>query len=517
MRIVDFFDGMQSETTPTIGNIKASGLIEYADDATYEANEQGAPAEGNIYFNTTSKLIRYYNGTEWIDVVDRKTAQALDNKTIDGSSTGTNTIKTIADNVEVTPTGNLLSINTQDALEELQGDIDLHETRIDDLETDVADLFLNKEDKVNKGVANGYAPLDGSNLIPSMHLPSYVDDVLEYANLAAFPVTGETGKIYVAIDTNTQYRWSGSSYIDISSGVDTVNGQTGAVVLDLDDVNDVNAPSPADNDVLTYDTGTSEWVNASVPRALDALSDVDTTTVPPVSNDFLKYNGSQWVPAPVAVTLLAPTVQKFTSGSGTYTLPTSPAPMYIRVVAVGGGGGGGGSGSGGGTAGSVGGNTTFGTSLISANGGGGGTFQASGGGAGGSASLGVGPVGIAITGGGGESGNNQNQSNQTQSGGVGGNSALGGGARSTVYNSAGTSGAANTGGGGSGGGSNNVIGVGSGSGGGSGGYVDAIIYTPSSTYSFSVGVGGSAGTAGTSGLTGGAGGSGVIIVYEHYQ
>ena len=48
--------------------------------------------------------------------------------------------------------------------------------------------------------------------IPAGQLPSFVDDVLEYANLAAFPGTGETGKIYVAIDTGKTYRWGGSAY-----------------------------------------------------------------------------------------------------------------------------------------------------------------------------------------------------------------------------------------------------------------------------------------------------------------
>ena len=48
-------------------------------------------------------------------------------------------------------------------------------------------------------------------------LPSYVDDVLNFANLATFPVAGETGKIYVTEDTNKTYRWSGSVYVEISS------------------------------------------------------------------------------------------------------------------------------------------------------------------------------------------------------------------------------------------------------------------------------------------------------------
>jgi hypothetical protein len=73
-----------------------------------------------------------------------------------------------------------------------------------------------KENSANRGAANGYAPLDASGLVPSVNLPSYVDDVLEYANLAGFPGTGTTGKIFVALDTGKIYRWSGSAYVEIS-------------------------------------------------------------------------------------------------------------------------------------------------------------------------------------------------------------------------------------------------------------------------------------------------------------
>jgi len=91
----------------------------------------------------------------------------------------------------------------------------------------------------DKGIANGIAPLDSSGLISSTYLPSFVDDVEEYANLASFPATGESGKIYIALDTNKTYRWSGSAYVEISSGaVDSVNGVTGVVVLDTDDVSE---------------------------------------------------------------------------------------------------------------------------------------------------------------------------------------------------------------------------------------------------------------------------------------
>ena len=49
-----------------------------------------------------------------------------------------------------------------------------------------------------KGANNGVAELDANGKVPSSQLPSYVDDVLEYAKLSSFPATGETGKIYIA-------------------------------------------------------------------------------------------------------------------------------------------------------------------------------------------------------------------------------------------------------------------------------------------------------------------------------
>lgn len=67
-----------------------------------------------------------------------------------------------------------------------------------------------------KGAANGVATLAADGKVPASQLPSYVDDALEFAALANFPGTGETGKIYVALDSNKIYRWSGSVYVEIS-------------------------------------------------------------------------------------------------------------------------------------------------------------------------------------------------------------------------------------------------------------------------------------------------------------
>jgi hypothetical protein len=118
----------------------------------------------------------------------------------------------------------LAAINVQAAIDEV-------EDRLDTAESDIQAI----EDSV--GAINGICPLNGSTKIDALYLPSYVDDVLEYANLAALPVTGETGKIYVTLDTGKTYRWTGSVYVEISpSDVNSVNGSTGIVVLDADDI-----------------------------------------------------------------------------------------------------------------------------------------------------------------------------------------------------------------------------------------------------------------------------------------
>lgn len=69
-------------------------------------------------------------------------------------------------------------------------------------------------DMIARAIAMSKASLvDGK--VPASELPSYVDDVVEYASVSAFPATGEQGKIYIALDTNKSYRWSGSEYIPI--------------------------------------------------------------------------------------------------------------------------------------------------------------------------------------------------------------------------------------------------------------------------------------------------------------
>lgn len=59
--------------------------------------------------------------------------------------------------------------------------------------------------------------VDGT--VPANQLPSYVDDVLEYATVSSLPATGVAGKIYVTLDNNLTYRWGGSAYTEISQSL----------------------------------------------------------------------------------------------------------------------------------------------------------------------------------------------------------------------------------------------------------------------------------------------------------
>ena len=101
-------------------------------------------------------------------------------------------------------------------------------------------LGYTPENSANKGIANGYAPLGNDSKVDAAYLPSYVSDILEYANFAAFPVTGQTGKIYLALDTNKVYRWSGSVYIEVAANSGVWGAITGTLSNQTDLQNALN-------------------------------------------------------------------------------------------------------------------------------------------------------------------------------------------------------------------------------------------------------------------------------------
>jgi hypothetical protein len=251
----------------------------------------------------------------------------------------------------------------------------------------------------------------------------------------------------------------------------------------------VSATSSAGSAIRLYedtDNGTN-YVDIIAPAAITSDR---TLTLPDITGTLAIYS--------------APQITVYTSSSGTYTTPTGAKFLQVRMV---GGGGGGGSTTGG--AGGAGGASTFGSSFLTSNGGAAGSTATGGVAAGGTASGGD----INIKGGEGGAGP-QPVSGSYVPGGSGGNSAFGGGAAQSQAAVAGTAGSTNSGGGGSGGSGGPGSGLGSAGGGGAGGYVEKLITSPSSTYSYAVGAGGAAGTGG--GTDGGAGGSGIIIVTAYF-
>lgn len=75
-----------------------------------------------------------------------------------------------------------------------------------------------KVDSSLVGAVNGIATLDSSGKVPSSQLP-WDPIICNYNDRASFPSTGQTGKLYIANDTNLMYRWDGSGYVLTSPSV----------------------------------------------------------------------------------------------------------------------------------------------------------------------------------------------------------------------------------------------------------------------------------------------------------
>lgn len=125
--------------------------------------------------------------------------------------------------------------------------------------------------------------------VPAAQLPSYVDDVLEYANTAAFPVVGESGKIYVAQDTNKTYRWGGSAYAEISESL--ALGETASTAY-AGDKGKANADAiTAIKDGLTIDSF------SDVETALSGKADTSSLATVATSGSYNDLTNKPTIPA----------------------------------------------------------------------------------------------------------------------------------------------------------------------------------------------------------------------------
>lgn len=173
-----------------------------------------------------------------------------------------------------------ISTATQTALDKKANTADLGTLAFKDSlsKTDVGLGNVTNDAQVKRsemGVANGVATLDAQGKVPSAQLPSYVDDVLEYDNLAAFPATGEAGKIYVAKDTNKTYRWGGTAYVEISPSL--ALGETSSTAY-AGDKGKQNADNIADIQISVSELQENvTQINTKLPNYVD-LNTVQTIT-----------------------------------------------------------------------------------------------------------------------------------------------------------------------------------------------------------------------------------------------
>ena len=90
----------------------------------------------------------------------------------------------------------------------------------------------------DKGASSGVCPLNSNSIIPNHYLPGSISDIIEVATYTSLPSSGDSLKIYVTIDNHKAYRWSGTSYVEISASLvigtsqgtayDGASGQTNA-------------------------------------------------------------------------------------------------------------------------------------------------------------------------------------------------------------------------------------------------------------------------------------------------
>jgi len=145
----------------------------------------------------------------------------------------------------------LTATNVQDALDEIDTNLDTH---IGDTSNphSVTTTQIGAAEAVHSHALTDITGLMSNGKIDSALIPFQFDDVLQYADFASFPPTGEDGKLYIDLSTNELYRWDGSQYIVVKETLGAL-GEVPDVVLD----------NPQADEFLRYDG--SNWVNDTVP------------------------------------------------------------------------------------------------------------------------------------------------------------------------------------------------------------------------------------------------------------
>ncbi len=217
-----------------------------------------SPKDGQIYHDSTLNQIRVYIDGSWISL---------------GVGTGLLTSSDVGlGNVQNVDTTNPTNINQNSSYRFVT---DTEKTSWDSKQPA---LGFTPENSANKGIANGYVPLDSTTKIASIYLPSYVDDVLEYSALSSFPESGSVGLIYIALDTNKIYRWSGSTYTEISPSPGSTDSVTeGSTNLYFTTARAQSAISGAASTIVSSDLTTNRILLSDGSGKVSASSVNNTT------------------------------------------------------------------------------------------------------------------------------------------------------------------------------------------------------------------------------------------------
>ncbi|NDD48765.1 MAG: hypothetical protein EBZ28_02740, partial [Alphaproteobacteria bacterium] len=138
---------------------------------------------------------------------------------------------------------------------------------------------------------------------PTITLGGDLSGSLTLTNLAGGTLTATIGANSVALGTDT----TGNYVADVvaGTGINITHtpgeGSSASVALNatLDNLSNVNVPTPSNGQFLKYVTASSEWQAADIPT-INNLDDVgDVTITSAASGDFLKWNGTAWVNDPI--------------------------------------------------------------------------------------------------------------------------------------------------------------------------------------------------------------------------
>ena len=234
-----------SGTTLEAAASTKAGVMTAADKVKLDGIATGATAYSHPATHSAGMIVQDANN-RFVSDTEKATWNAKQPAGIYATGTGSATGVNTGD--QTTITGNAGSATVLETARKINGV----------LFNGSSDITINAVDSTPRiassllATPNGVATLDNAGKVLASQLPSFVDDVLEYASLSEFPALGESAKIYVALNNNKTYRWSGSSYVYITSGaVDSVAGKTGVVTLADMGLGNVNNTSDAAKPVST--------------------------------------------------------------------------------------------------------------------------------------------------------------------------------------------------------------------------------------------------------------------------